>query len=162
MTIRPEFSEFRPIELEDRDFFKDILWKYQPQTSEWTFANLFIWRSHYQFQWSMYQQWLLVFCTVSGNVFFALLPVGFPSRPEGTRTFLQWLKDEKREKKSRIERAVQKLISEIEDARNLMVEPTRDHFDYVYRTQDLIKLVGRKCHSKRNHINKLPRSSSFT
>lgn len=31
--------------------------------------------------------------------------------------------------------------------------PCRDLFDYVYSTEALIKLTGRRFHSKRNHIN---------
>ena len=71
-------------------------------------------------------------------------------------------KGEKKEKEPRIERADQLLVSEIQEATDLMIEPTRDHFDYVYRSENLIGLAGRKYHSKRNHISKFERSHSFT
>jgi hypothetical protein len=38
------------------------------------------------------------------------------------------------------------------------VEPVREHFDYLYRSQDLIQLAGGKYHAKRNHINTLERT----
>ena len=46
--------------------------------------------------------------------------------------------------------------------KEFFIEPTRDQFDYVYRSQDLIQLAGRRYHSKRNHINKFTQSYSFT
>jgi hypothetical protein len=162
MAVHPEFPEFRPIELDDRDVIQEILERYQPQTSEWTFTNLFIWRSHYGFQWSVYRDWLLVLCASDTDGLFALQPVGPPSRLEVVRMFLKWLKDEKMEKEPRIERADQLLIPDIEGATDLMIEPTRDHFDYVYRSDDLIGLAGRKYHAKRNHISKFERNYSFT
>jgi hypothetical protein len=33
MATHPEFPQFKPIKLEDRDFIQEILWKYQPHTS---------------------------------------------------------------------------------------------------------------------------------
>ena len=33
------------------------------------------------------------------------------------------------------------------------IEETRDFFDYVYKSEDLANLVGRKYHSKKNHIS---------
>ena len=39
--------------------------------------------------------------------------------------------------------------------------PVRDHFDYVYRTDDLINLAGGNYHAQRNHINSLTRSHRF-
>jgi hypothetical protein len=162
MAVHPEFPEFKPIELADRDVVQEILERYQPQTSEWTFTNLFIWRSHYGFHWSMHRDCLLVLCMTSTNGFYALQPVGPPSRLEAVRTLLRWLKDDKKEKEPRIERADRLLISEIQEATDLMIQPTRDHFDYVYRSEDLIQLTGRKYHSKRNHISRFERNHSFT
>lgn len=33
------------------------------------------------------------------------------------------------------------------------IHETRDYFDYVYKSEDLANLVGRKYHSKKNHIS---------
>jgi hypothetical protein len=162
MTVPPEFPEFKPIELEDRDVIRKILDRYQPQTSEWTFTNLFIWRSHYGFEWSVHGDWLLVLCRTDTSGFFALQPIGPSSRLEVVRKLLNFLQDEKSEREPRIERADQVLASEIQEATGLIIQPTRDHFDYVYRSEDLIGLAGRNYHSKRNHISKFRRSHAFT
>lgn len=109
----------------------------------------------------MYKDWLIVLCTSGPDGTYAFQPIGPPSRLEVTRTLLQWLREEKGEKKPGIRRADQRLILEIEGSRDLQVEPTREQFDYIYRSNDLIRLAGRKYHSKRNHINKFLHSYSF-
>ena len=162
MAQLPEFPEFKPVQLEDRGFIQEILNIYKPQTSEWTFGNLFIWRLHYGFQWSMFRGWLLLLCTADGDESYALQPIGPPSRLQLVRMLLQWLGEEKPDKNPRIERADQRLVSELNGVSDLLIEPTRDHFDYVYRTEDLIQLAGRKYHSKRNHVNQFLRSHSFS
>ncbi|MFH1335046.1 MAG: phosphatidylglycerol lysyltransferase domain-containing protein [Candidatus Zixiibacteriota bacterium] len=162
MITPPVFPEFKPIELEDQDFIRNILWKYQPQTSELTFTNLFIWRSHYGIQWSMYEDWLIVLSSIDHNGVFAFPPIGPPSRTDIIRRLLSWLKEEKNDKEPRIERADKILISEIRGETHLLIESTREHFDYVYKSEDLIQLAGRKYHSKRNHIYQLEREYDFT
>ncbi len=161
MTTIPKFPQFKMIELEDRDYIMGVINRYGPDTSEWSFTNLFIWRSHYRFQWSMSKEWLIVLCRGSDGESYALQPIGPLSRFEVTRMLLRWLLEEKGEASARIERADQRLVSELGEARDLLVEPTRDQFDYVYRSDDLIELAGRKYHAKRNHINKFRRSYSF-
>ena len=162
MANPPRFPEFKPIQLEDRDIIQELLWRYQPDISEWTFTNLFIWRSHYGFQWSVNRDWLLVISVTSDNSAYAFQPVGPSPRLEIVRTLLHWLKDERGEAKPRIERADKRLVSELEGASDLSIEPTLDQFDYVYSTEDLIKLAGRKYHSKRNHVNRFRSSRSFS
>lgn len=162
MTIPPEFPQFRPFLLEDRDFIHDFLWRYQPQVSELTFTNLFIWRSHYGFQWSVCRDWLLILCNTPEDGFYALQPIGPPSRLEITLRLLHWLREEKGIRSPRIERADQRLASEIGGATDFCIEPTRDQFDYIYRSEDMIRLAGRKYHSKRNHINTFQRSYTYT
>ncbi|KPJ60433.1 MAG: hypothetical protein AMJ46_06710 [Latescibacteria bacterium DG_63] len=161
MTV-PEFPHFKPIEMEDRPIVHQKLWNYQPQGSEWTFTNLFIWRAHYGLQWCTYHDWLCTLCHSATDGLYAMQPIGPGSRVEVTRTLLQWLRDEKGEREPRIERVDGKLISEIGSEPDLLLASTRDQFDYVYRSEDLIELRGRKYHSKRNHISKFLRSYSFT
>jgi len=155
----PEFPDFRPIQMEDREEIHGRLWKYQPQTSELTFTNLFIWRFRYAFQWAVYQDWLLILGAVRPNDLFLLAPIGPPSRSEVVRIVLTWLKETKRMAEPRIERADGRLIGELTD--EFLVEPARDQFDYVYRHEDLVNLAGRKYHAKRNHITKFRGSHPF-
>jgi uncharacterized protein len=160
--MTPEFPKFKPLQLEDREALGEIVWKYQPQTSEWTFTNLFIWRSHYGFQWSRYRDWVLLLSAAHPQGPFFLQPIGPPSRLDVVRKCLQWLREEKGEKNPRIERADSRLVDEIREAQDLAFEPTRDQSDYVYQGQDLIQLAGRKYHGKRNHINKFLQTCAFT
>jgi hypothetical protein len=162
MSAIPEFPEFKSVQLQDRDFIGGVLRKYQPQTSEWNFTNLFIWQSHYRLQWTMFKDWLVVLGHGPNNDTYAFQPVGPASREEVTRMLLKWLWQEKGKRSARIERADQRLVSEVEGAPDFFVEAVRDQFDYVYRSEDLIKLAGRKYHAKRNHINKFRRLHPFT
>jgi hypothetical protein len=157
----PEFPKFKLLQLEDRDIISRIIKEYQPQTSEWTFTNLYIWRSYYRYQWSIHDKHLLILCNPEDKDFYFLQPLGPRSRLKITLKMMQWLKQNKSEKNPRIERADKRLISEIKGESNLKIEPMRDHFDYVYLSQDLIKLSGRKYHSKKNHINKFKRKYRF-
>ena len=56
----PTFPQFKTLELKDKDIFQKFLKLYKPETSELTFTNLFVWRSHYKFQWSLYKDWLII------------------------------------------------------------------------------------------------------
>jgi hypothetical protein len=160
--MAPEFPKFKPVELGERDFIHEILWRYQPETSELTFANLFTWSHHYQFRWSVYKDWLCIICSMDDDRgIFAFPPVGPSSRLEVVRVLLGWLKEKEGENAARIERADRRLAVELENSPCFIVEPVRSQFDYIYRTEDMITLSGRKYHGKRNHINKFLSRYSF-
>ncbi|MCX5806242.1 MAG: phosphatidylglycerol lysyltransferase domain-containing protein [Proteobacteria bacterium] len=161
MSKIPEFPDFKPIDLQDRDIFKNILKQCQPRVSEWTFTNLFIWRSLYRFQWSCYKDWLMIICRDSNDSFYAMEPMGPASRREAAFVLLEWLSKEKNASDPRIERADELLASELNGLKHLIIEPAREHFDYVYLRDDLVALAGNKYRSKRNHINQLFRSYNF-
>lgn len=158
---KPEFPVFVPLELKDRAVFQAFFSEYRPEISELTFTNLFIWRSHYKFHWSLYKDWLVIVSLEGEYGTYAMEPVGPPPRDEVTRLVLEWIRDEKDEKNPRIERADDRIVEELQDVKGVSIEPTRDHFDYVYLRDDLVKLAGNKYRSKRNHINQLLRTYSY-
>jgi hypothetical protein len=155
--MTPQFPEFKPIELVDYDLIQEHLWNYHPETSELNFTNFFMWRQYYGFQWSTYQDWLLILATSKEEGFTFFPPIGPQGRREVCEAVLAWLQEEKHEKDPRIVRADNRLANELKGVNGLTVEATENHFDYVYRSEDLIQLAGRKYHSKRNHINKFNR-----
>lgn len=157
----PRYPHFKSLELEDRQYLTDILGTYKPATSELTFTNLFIWRSHYGFQWSVYKDWLLLYCAEATGGPYAFQPVGPSPRTGAIDMFFNWLRDEMKITRPSIERADGRLVDELGSVDRFLVEPLRDHADYVYRRENLQNLAGGKYRSKRNHINQFLRHYSY-
>ena len=159
----PQFPLFRPIELADRQCITEILLEHRPGTSELTFANLFIWRNHYDLRWSVYKDWLCLVGREGGGAYFAMSPVGPAGRADIVMVLLEWLKAYKGVLEPLIERADEGLALEVSNLPGLTVEERREHFDYVYLTRDLIELAGSRYRTKRNHINQFYRAyESYT
>jgi hypothetical protein len=156
----PVFPDFRPLDLADRKVIQDFLWAYQPETSELSFTNLFIWQAGCGYEWSLDRDWLLVVGHSPEVGAFALPPVGPAPRREVCARVLTWLAEEKKAASPGVERADRRLADELAGGSNFVAEPVRNHFDYVYRTEDLIHLAGGKYHAKRNHINTVTRNYS--
>jgi len=157
----PQFPEFKSIEMEDREVIHNILRSYRPETSELSFTNLFIWRAHYKIQWSLHKDWLIAACGVGGRNCFSLPPVGPAPRVEVTRLVLEWLKDEKGIFEPGIERADQKLVDEIKGSGLFAITASRDHFDYLYLSENLARLSGNRYHGKKNHLNKFRKTYNW-
>jgi len=155
----PIFPEFRPLTLADRARFRELLWDYQPETSELTFTNMFIWQPYCGYRWSRAGDWLLV-AGQGPNGSWALPPLGPSPRREITLKLLSWLREERGEASPAIERADGRLVQEVA-ADRLAIEPQREHFDYVYQTRDLVDLAGGKYHSKRNYLNTFQRTYHY-
>lgn len=156
LMMKPEFPDFKPIALEDRAFIQKKLWEYQPETSELTFSNLFMWRGHYGFAWSTYREWL--FLVGGNNGLQAFPPIGPPSRVEPAKVLLEWISEEKGDAEPHLDRVDSRLAAELAGSPEFRIEPVRDHFDYVYNTKDLIELAGKSYRAKRNHLNYLLRT----
>ncbi|MGC9468881.1 MAG: DUF2156 domain-containing protein [Anaerolineae bacterium] len=157
MGETPVFPDFKRLEIEDREVLHPRLWDYQPETSELTFSNLYLWRSYYQFEWSIHEDWLLIVANEREGGVFGLPPVGPASRTDVTIRFLSLLRDERGVASPIISRADQRLADELAEEQALTITATRDHFDYVYLAEDLAELSGRKYSGKRNHINQFTR-----
>lgn len=158
--MMPVFPNFKPLSLHDRDVIHERLQYFQPETSELTFSNLFIWRTTFQTQWSVYQDWLF-FVGSRDGVPFALPPVGTMPRKEAAIALLEHLAKEHGVATPHIERADSSLVKELTAVHDLHIQPVRDQYDYVYRTRDLIELTGNQYHGKRNHINAIRKKYGF-
>jgi len=158
----PLFPSFHPVELSHRELIRELLWNYQPETSELTFTNLFIWRQHHGLRWCLEGDHLLLLSRPPEGGPCLWPPVGPPPRLPLVRRLFSWLKEELGSPTPCLTRADARLAAELAGAPEFLVVPLRDHFDYLYATADLIRLAGRRFHDKRNHLNAFRRLHPFT
>ena len=147
MTSVPVFPEFRKIELTDKELFGDYFSKHPHESSELTFTNFFIWRDCDRSQLT----------SINGNLCVAARPENEPpyffepfgeNNIEGTiKICLSHI--------TRFSRVSEKFVKEhFEGKPGYKIEPVRDNSDYLYGTEDLIALKGKKYDGKRNKIKR--------
>jgi len=156
------FPHFKPLGIEDRALIAGRLQAYEPETSELTFTNLFIWRRYYGLEWSLSGDMLLLACNPENKTPFCLPPIGPGPRRETVGELLSWLREARQAPDPFISRADGKLVRELSGNPEFSIEPEREHFDYRYRSADLIGLAGRKYHGKKNHLNKFRATCRFS
>lgn len=143
---------FKKPELEDRE---KMLWHFGAGSSrgcERTFANIYLWARFYQVTWA----------EIEGALVFRSMGDGQPSYtcPAGRgdrRKALELLIEDSREKgyPFRLHSVSPEEFEELSRwyPDTFQIEYSRDMADYVYETEKLIQLSGKKYHGKKNHIN---------
>jgi uncharacterized protein len=150
-TLNP--PHLKPLVLSDREALAEALWCFQPATSELSFTNLFMWREHYRTRWCRWDSWIVLLMEHPDHGLFAMEPVGPGDRVDIAQRLLAWL-GQLGARHPRIERAGNALALALGARGGWVAAPTREHFDYVYRREDLVALGGKKYHAKRNHLNR--------
>ena len=156
----PYYPHFREIRLEDKNLFRDFFAHSPPQTSEYTFTNLFIWRNYYHLKWSLWDECVCILAQAEGSQPFFFPPLGKKNSKERINDLLLYLK--RQGFKATIQRVPEDIVNQyLKDYEHFEIALDRDNCDYVYLTEDLIKLEGNKFHGKRSHINKFKKNHSY-
>ncbi|MBU2549767.1 MAG: DUF2156 domain-containing protein [Proteobacteria bacterium] len=155
----PPLEGFQPLSLADKDRFNDYLRRDPPETSELTFSNLFMWRHHYRPFWAEADGFLFVVCAPCCQQPFGLPPVGEGDKGRAMDRFFERLSDAAPE--PAVCRVGRKFVDRFVDRDRHVVTHDPDQSDYVYQTEDLIQLSGRKFHQKKNHYNQFVKRNRF-
>lgn len=143
---------FKKPELEDRQAILSCLKGQGFRGCERTFANIYLWARFYELMWAEVEG-TAVFRSVFGGKYSYTYPAGNGDR----RAALMRLMEECREQGHPflMHGLSHKEYEELEQYFPGMfeVEWPRDVEDYVYETEKLINLSGKKYHGKKNHIN---------
>lgn len=161
MATQPRFPDTKPLELQDRSVFQQALAAMAPQTSELNFTNLFIWRDYFKTRWGRLDDWLVVVFSGHRKGACALEPIGPAGRAGTLEPMLEALASTFKSPAPCLQRVGQGLVQELSQVPGIVAEPQRQHFDYVYRREDLAHLKGKRFHAKRNHINRIRRERTF-
>jgi hypothetical protein len=155
----PEFPQLKDLTLEDKPLCDQLFNQFPPQISEFTFTNLFIWRQAYQIKISRLQNFLCLLSEQEGSSFF-FPPIGEGDVIECYQSLLQYLRGKGIPPK--IVRVPEAVVAQIDwKISGMKAELDRNQSDYVYLTQDLTELKGRKYHRKRNHIKQFQEKYSY-
>jgi hypothetical protein len=112
-------------------------------------ANLFIWRDCERPSLTTIGDSLCILIEPHALPPYFLEPLGGKRRAAAVQTCLTLA--------SSVSRCSKELVDAL-PAQEFDVRPLRDHFDYIYRTQTLAELKGKKFDGKRNQIRKFTRN----
>ena len=152
-------EDFKTIEIAHKEVFDRFFLEDPPQTSELSFTNLFIWRHRYRPIWLEWEHCLLIILRPDGSPPFGLPPIGTGNKKEALNRLFEVLK--KLTDDGKVSRVGENFVDNYLDRGRYQAVLDPDNSDYVYRTQDLIRLSGRKYHRKKNHLNRFLRTYQF-
>lgn len=145
--------EFKRPELEDKELISYYFAKAPGRSCERTFVNVYLWSRHYKVKFAVIED-ALVFRD-EGDGFAFSYPAG---KDEAVKKALEALMEYCRERKCpfRLYNVTEEHFAQLCGwfPVRFQIRYDRDAADYVYETEKLATLAGKKLHGKRNHINK--------
>jgi uncharacterized protein len=145
----PQFPEFKPVGLEDRDIIKSYLDAHPTGVCEMNFPNIFIWKDSERPRYTILNGNLCVLLEPTFEPAYFLPPAGGNEILKTVTTCLHHA--------PRLSRVPEEFVQKCGAA--FRVEEDRNNFDYVYLREDLAELKGKKFDGKRNRTRKF--ESSF-
>jgi len=149
------FDDFRPVTLEDRDFFRQFYARYPQVHSDNTFTNMMCWNHYASYSFANVGDNVILASRVNGKTRFRP-PMG-PQNPALMKDLVRLAAEVgDAEQIILIDPDTADWIRSIYPRIELM--PDRDQAEYVYRADDLAKLQGRDYLYIRREINKYRRT----
>lgn len=143
---------WKQIEITDKEIINYYYRMEQSRSCESTFANNFLWAPHYNIKYAIIED-MLVFRSNE-----AKFSVGFPHGKGNLKTVIEILTAYFKEQDCpfKLHLVTKEQFERLEAIYpdTFQIAYDRDAADYIYESEKLITLSGKKLHSKRNHINK--------
>lgn len=145
---------FKQISLSDKKDIDSVFYGNTYRACDFSFTNLYAWNAKFQTTFAIIQETIFLRFKDSNGQIYYMMPIGkMPLK----QAFDLIIKDAKEKNipfqmkgvSARMWEAIQK---EIPDKFSYVSD--RDNDEYIYLSEKLIKLSGKKLQSKRNHINR--------
>ncbi len=143
----PCYPEFIPLGISLQAEINNLLSRAGDGISEFTFADLYLFRKHYNYHVSVTSDGLLIISGWQQDQKFFMTPVGVP-QSDVLKELFQYHDYWKNIPESLLHSEQETL-----EAAGISFDEDRDNFDYLYLRTDLSDLPGKKYHKKRNLIH---------
>ena len=140
----PRYPDSRPLHLEDKVLLDNIFAGMQPRISEFTFANLYLFRLAHDYRLTMAGNALVILARGYGGESYFLLPL-----TGGAEEALSRLLDDG----LTLYGADAPFIEKYLKGRGVDILSDRDSFDYLYSRSEMAELPGNRFHKKKNRIS---------
>jgi hypothetical protein len=157
-------TEFKSLELNDRDLFQRYLGEYSFNTYEYTFLTLYIWRKMCNVAYSIIDGALVIKKSSKSTGSYFMQPIGYSK--ENLKNIVIKLDEIKKSDpdfKSLFRDVEMPFLNELIDnfGYDICLCEDVDNFDYIYSSKQLISLSGHKYHRKKNQYNQFIRKYDF-
>jgi hypothetical protein len=160
-------DKFKSLSIDDKKDFDRVLTRFPAESSDFNFSNLWMWSAAYGLTAQFLLEsdyWLLLAQPVKWKPFF-FAPLGDWADKAKLQAVWTELKQAARTLKiqpllRRVPRTLLEKLLRLEP--ELQYREDRNTYDYLYMAESLIRLSGRKLHSKRNQLNQFLRKYQWT
>lgn len=143
---------WKSISIEDKEIINEYYSRTKYRTCEFTFANNLLWSPYYGIFYAIVEDMLVFMARES--VFSVTFPHGGGDIKKTIDILIEYFAENNKEFKMHLVSPEQFALLEKLYPGQFKIEYNRDDADYIYESEKLISLAGKKLHSKRNHINK--------
>lgn len=144
--------QWKMIALSDKELIDGFYRQEKLRNCEATFANNYLWAPHYEIRYAVVGG-MLVFLSDEAS-FSVSFPVGAGDLRKTVDMLLAYFSEKGKPFKMHLVSPTQFEKLEALYPGRFQVAYDRDLADYVYESERLLTLSGKKLHAKRNHINK--------
>lgn len=146
--------DFKKINIDDKPVLQPYLLKNPYGICDYSFANLFIWQETYRTQYCIHKDHLIIRTLNSQGEPAFLMPLGEGDKKEIITDMIE--ETAKLGKPFRLVSVTSKMEKELQEiiSEDFVVSNPNDFCDYIYLSESLRFLKGKKLSAKRNHINK--------
>jgi hypothetical protein len=145
----PKYPDFSEISMDLREVLHPRFQRLAEGISEFTFANIYLFRQTHRYKISQLDSGLFVITGMDADETFFMLPFGVPDDSVLKELFGKY--------------SVMKAVSELQAEKlaqlGYYVWEDGDNFDYLYSREDMVNLTGRKFHKKKNLLNMFIRNN---
>ncbi|MGH4050044.1 MAG: DUF2156 domain-containing protein [Clostridium sp.] len=156
---------FKRLTIEDKNILEKFIYPYKFLSCEYSFTTLYIWREACDICYIIHKRTLIIKKTDFDGKYYFMQPLGYNKEnlKEIINTLIEYKKEHNMEYLFKdLDEEFMEVIKDIYgDTNDLDIQEDRDNFDYLYESEKLIKLSGKKLHGKKNHYNSFVKKYNY-